>query len=645
MTALSIQPPFPTFSEADGSPLEDGYIWIGTANLNPITNPIAVFWDAALTLPAAQPIRTQGGYPVNAGTPARLYVNSDYSIQVQNRNGSVVYSAPAATERLSNVVVTGVNSSEVTFLQSGLGAVSRTAQAKLRETVSVEDFGAIGDGATDDTTAIQAAITEAISRGCDLYFPDGQYVVGTSLSNLHSVRKFGPGAIKAGAATFYVDPSSTNANTIYVATSGNNSNDGLNSSRPLATLAAAMTVLASYGPDLAGTWTISLAAGTYSQGNVNFPVTLGNRNRVIIKGPTVNHPNVPTAIMDGGSSLAYGINFDSRSVAEVSNIKFTNYTTFGVVSQDFADILCTNVHASGITGGSAIKSQQGRLRVFGGIIQSCQVGVICISGTTFTIGDPNLASLANGTQILNCTQGGILAQENSTGHADYCTITNCAVGLEIVVSSRVHAVSCLITNNATAGVRARSASDWLDNGNTFSGNTANELVYSYSDQVGRDGSRTSALRQDIDLVFVTTTGVVTNQIVKTYPNAIYKDSFNSQVKACRVVVYGTITGTSGLKNITVNAGGSAAFGFGITATDVGDFVLDGTLYAFGTSGTQQSFWATLIISGRNPQVQQGSRSINMMTGAAIPVTVQETISGAGDTISIRGVEIFNYGGC
>lgn len=93
MTALSIQPPFPTITDIDGQPLEDGYIWIGVANLPPIGNPIAVYWDAALTQPAALPVRTSGGYPVNAGTPARLYVNSDYSIQVLDKNGSVVYSS------------------------------------------------------------------------------------------------------------------------------------------------------------------------------------------------------------------------------------------------------------------------------------------------------------------------------------------------------------------------------------------------------------------------------------------------------------------------------------------------------------------------------------------------------------------------
>lgn len=93
MSALSIQPPYPAFAGTDGQPLEDGFINVGVVNLNPITNPIAAFFDAALTIPAAQPIRTSGGYPVYQGTPARFYVGSDYSIQVKDKNGSVVYTS------------------------------------------------------------------------------------------------------------------------------------------------------------------------------------------------------------------------------------------------------------------------------------------------------------------------------------------------------------------------------------------------------------------------------------------------------------------------------------------------------------------------------------------------------------------------
>jgi hypothetical protein len=93
MSALSIKPPYPAFAGADGLPLENGYIWVGTVNLNPQVNPISVFWDSALTIPAALPIRTLNGYPVYQGSPSRFYVASDYSIQVLDSKGSLVYTS------------------------------------------------------------------------------------------------------------------------------------------------------------------------------------------------------------------------------------------------------------------------------------------------------------------------------------------------------------------------------------------------------------------------------------------------------------------------------------------------------------------------------------------------------------------------
>ena len=93
MSTIEVQPPYPAFAGTDGLPLENGYIWIGAVNLSPQVNPIAVYWDAANTIAAPQPIRTLNGYPSRNGTPARFYVASDYSIQVLDSKGSVVYTS------------------------------------------------------------------------------------------------------------------------------------------------------------------------------------------------------------------------------------------------------------------------------------------------------------------------------------------------------------------------------------------------------------------------------------------------------------------------------------------------------------------------------------------------------------------------
>lgn len=47
----------------------------------------------------------------------------------------------------------------VGFIAAGVGAVLRSVQAKLRDTASVLDYGVVGDDATDDTAAVNAALS------------------------------------------------------------------------------------------------------------------------------------------------------------------------------------------------------------------------------------------------------------------------------------------------------------------------------------------------------------------------------------------------------------------------------------------------------------------------------------------------------
>lgn len=76
--------------------------------------------------------------------------------------------------------------STVQFLQAGTGAAYRSSQDKMREVVSVTDFGAVGDGSTDDTAAFVAAFAAAAS----IYVPIGTWMV-TGLTLPQDCRLYG----------------------------------------------------------------------------------------------------------------------------------------------------------------------------------------------------------------------------------------------------------------------------------------------------------------------------------------------------------------------------------------------------------------------------------------------------------------------
>jgi hypothetical protein len=256
MSVIS-NPPYPSYFDVDGSPLENGYLYFGAANQNPETNPITVYWDSAYLVPAAQPIRTSGGFAVRNGSPANVYVTTDYSLTVRDKNLRLVYSkllsegqttaevniqfstqtviatsgqtvfnlstaytpgnqslavyhngarlvvAQDYTETSATVVTlligatvgdvlqfvtaTPINPSSlgaaaVAYVPAGAGAVATDVQTVLRETVSVTRFGAVGDGVTDDTAAIQAAINFFPSGRGVVYFPCGTYKVTSAIT-------------------------------------------------------------------------------------------------------------------------------------------------------------------------------------------------------------------------------------------------------------------------------------------------------------------------------------------------------------------------------------------------------------------------------------------------------------------------------
>jgi hypothetical protein len=79
------------------------------------------------------------------------------------------------------------------FKQAGAGTVARSAQDKMRDAISVKDFGAVGDGVADDTAAIQATIDVVAPTGGQIVLPPGVYKISSPL-NISSQNVFVQGS-------------------------------------------------------------------------------------------------------------------------------------------------------------------------------------------------------------------------------------------------------------------------------------------------------------------------------------------------------------------------------------------------------------------------------------------------------------------
>lgn len=141
----------------------------------------------------------------------------DYVIDAVNDEISFLSAPPVTGADEILVIEAGfsVNSADVDQLRSDLastasglgsqlvgfkaaGGTARTVQAKLRDTVSVLDFGAVGDGVADDVVAIQSAIDAvADAGGGTVYLPAGIYSVGPS--QLNETVYSGASGVLAGA--------------------------------------------------------------------------------------------------------------------------------------------------------------------------------------------------------------------------------------------------------------------------------------------------------------------------------------------------------------------------------------------------------------------------------------------------------------
>lgn len=231
MTALVS--PFPQWFDTDGSPLSSGYIYIGQADSNPETDPVSVFWDVDLTQPAAQPLRTSGGYVVRNGSPAVAYVSGDYSVTVKNNRGGRVFYAANSTE-FSNVqqALDAIDTLRADMLSASdvakgpalvgqgmtlsyaAGTVGYYVRGLMGRTTAettagvtptnylyppgdIRRYGGVGDDATACDAAFNAAFAQWDANGVPVYLPRGTYQITAGFTRTTRLEMYGDGKFQS----------------------------------------------------------------------------------------------------------------------------------------------------------------------------------------------------------------------------------------------------------------------------------------------------------------------------------------------------------------------------------------------------------------------------------------------------------------
>lgn len=159
MAALPIQLPFPVFTDADGQPVEGGYVWVGQANQDPRLNPIDVYFDKNLTIPAPRPLRTVGGYVVHDNSPAQLFIDgTDYSILVQNRKGVDIYSFPSGIVNAAGITTANWGTARTLTI----GNTGKSVDGSANVSWSLAEIGAAA--ATHTHTVSQISDSTTVGR-------------------------------------------------------------------------------------------------------------------------------------------------------------------------------------------------------------------------------------------------------------------------------------------------------------------------------------------------------------------------------------------------------------------------------------------------------------------------------------------------
>lgn len=446
----------------NGALLASGYTVndVGVTTGGTVTLDVGVPVGQIVSLVLAMPLDRTTNYQ-NSGKFLADDVNEDFdkiyigAIQNENEGGrslrlqdvepTIAMTLPLKADRLGKYLAfdasTGLpiatagtgttgDSSLVTYLPAGTGAVSTSVQAKLRESVSVMDFGAMGDGVTDDTNAFNAALTASAS----VLVPEGSFKITSTviIPAYHGIVGSGQGSI-----IICEQPSGDFAFKLGDSAVALNYGCFLTDLRFTITLSNRKSILA-YGTSGAVVKNIFINSEV-NIGTTGLVVDGGNQSSFFNIFENINalHCNLGFHITTTGTSYPTEQLFIGCSA--FGDYNYGDTTSVGI----WFEVVATN--PCGVTS-----------TVLGGNFESCSVGVFCDSsqinfhGLRFEQGSPwnNLVDVKLGTFTSDVTfiacrgiDTGVRFPNNATGGYGRNTVLGCTGTLGIINQSEGRSIT------------------------------------------------------------------------------------------------------------------------------------------------------------------------------------------------------------
>lgn len=398
---------------------------------------------------------------------------------------------------LSVAPAAAISGSKLSFLQSGTGAVARSIQSRLRDTVSVYDFGAKGDGVTDDTAAIQNALNAGANA---VFMPPGNYLA-SGITVPSGVLLFGSGAASV------LKPSAS-------FTAGGN-----------------LVVIASNA--------VNSAVENLS---ISLPTSYGSSTAVLVN-TGASFCSVRDIYMSSGG--AFGVDLVQASNCEVERVTILAAATIGIESQNGSWNRIIDCYVTGVVGSHHFQITN----EVNSEIRGCRSYLLTGSGFGMNLNG------CSACRITNCFAQDSVAEGINITNSSNCVVTGSTVrwtgsqsqdfGISIEASTGGSSSLNIISNN----VVLRSGKSGIAIAGSQTSNAANLITGNSVFSAGMLG-----LPNDGGILIYQNTGTATQNVVEN--NVVYGDGTHTKYGVLESNAYGSAPNgnriaLNGVFNVTV----------------------------------------------------------------------------------------------